>query len=112
MALTVQEGMQALQPLRKCGRLWNGSALLVKTILAYNMDWGQREYYLSSVANTIVLNPLGEMEVKGLSTVPMFMAGAFQKYGIGVQVVREGKFKGAVEPYLLTKLSPEKPATK
>ncbi len=94
---TLREVRAALERFRAAG----------KTILAYNMDWGQREYYLSSVANTIVLNPLGEMEVKGLSTVPMFLAGAFQKYGIGVQVVREGKFKGAVEPYLLTKLSPE-----
>ena len=78
-----------------------------KTVLAYNMNWGQQEYYLSSVANTIVLNPLGEMEVKGLSTQPMFLSGALQKYGIGVQVVRVGKFKGAVEPLVLTKLSPD-----
>ena len=70
---TLKEVRTALERFRAAG----------KTILAYNMDWGQREYYLGSVANTIVLNPLGEMEVKGLSTVPMFMAGAFQKYGIG-----------------------------
>jgi len=94
---TLKEVRAALERFRAAG----------KTIVAYNMDWGQREYYLSSVANTIVLNPLGEMEVKGLSTQPMFMAGALQKYGIGVQVIREGKYKGAVEPYLLTKLSPE-----
>jgi len=94
---TLKEVRAALERFRAAG----------KTIVAYNMDWGQREYYLSSVANTIVLNPLGEMQVKGLATQPMFLAGAFQKYGIDVQVVREGKFKGAVEPYVLTKLSPD-----
>jgi len=94
---TLKEVRSALERFRAAG----------KTIVAYNMDWGQREYYLSSVANTIVLNPLGEMEVKGLSIQPMFMAGALQKYGLGVQVIREGKYKSAVEPYLLTKLSPE-----
>lgn len=78
-----------------------------KTIVAYNTDWKQREYYLSSVANTIVLNPLGEMELKGLSSQPQFLTGALQKYGIGVQVIRVGKFKSAAEPFLLTKLSPE-----
>jgi protease-4 len=78
-----------------------------KKVVAYGMDWGKREYYLSSVADTIVLNPLGLMEINGLSSQPMFLAGALQKYGIGVQVVRVGKFKGAVEPYILTKLSPE-----
>ncbi|MFN6571130.1 signal peptide peptidase SppA [Dendronalium sp. ChiSLP03b] len=78
-----------------------------KKIVAYGMDWGKREYYLSSVADTIVLNPLGLMEINGLSSQPMFLAGALQKYGIGVQIVRVGKFKGAVEPFILTKLSPE-----
>ncbi len=94
---TLKEVRQALEKCRAAG----------KKIIAYGLDLGQREYYLSSVADTIVVNPVGEMEVKGLSTQPMFLAGAFQKYGIGVQVVREGKFKGAVEPYVLTKLSPE-----
>ena len=94
---TLKEVRAALERFRAAG----------KTILAYNMDWVQGEYYLSSVANTIVVNPLGQMAVKGLSTQPMFLAGALQKYGIGVQVIREGKYKGAVEPFLLTKLSPE-----
>jgi protease-4 len=78
-----------------------------KKILAYGMDWSKREYYLSSVADNIILNPVGMMEINGLSSQPMFLAGAFQKYGIGVQVVRVGKFKGAVEPLILDKLSPE-----
>ncbi|MBR8839665.1 MAG: signal peptide peptidase SppA [Stigonema ocellatum SAG 48.90 = DSM 106950] len=94
---TLKEIRQALEKCRAAG----------KKIVAYGLDWGQREYYLSSVADTIVVNPLGEMDIKGLSTQPMFLAGAFQKYGIGVQVVREGKFKGAVEPYVLTKFSAE-----
>ena len=94
---TLKEVRQALERFRSSG----------KPILAYNMDWGQRDYYLGSVADTVLVNPLGEMEVKGLSTQPMFLAGAFQKYGVGVQVTRVGKFKGAVEPYVLTKLSPE-----
>ena len=78
-----------------------------KTILAYNMNWGERDYYLSSVANTIFLNPLGALEINGLSAQPVFLAGALEKYGIGVQVIRVGKFKAAVEPFILTKLSPE-----
>jgi protease-4 len=78
-----------------------------KKVIAYGMEWSEREYYLSSVADTVVVNPLGGMEVNGFSSQPMFLAGALQKYGVGVQVIRVGKFKGAVEPYILTKLSPE-----
>lgn len=94
---TLKEVRQALEKFRASG----------KKIVAYGMDWGEKEYYLSSVADNIVVNPLGAIEVNGFSTQPLFLAGAFQKYGVGVQVVRVGKFKGAVEPYLLTKLSPE-----
>jgi len=94
---TFKEIRQALAKFRAAG----------KKVVAYGMDWGEREYYLSSVADTIVLNPLGAMEINGLSSQPMFLAGALQKYGIGVQVVRVGKFKGAVEPFVLDKLSPE-----
>ena len=37
----------------------------------------------------------------------MFLAGALEKFGDGVQIVRVGKFKGAVEPLVLKQLSPE-----
>jgi protease IV len=97
-------GYASLKEIRKALEEFRASG---KKIVAYGNDWSEKEYYLSSVADSIVLNPLGMMEVNGLSSQPLFLAGALQKYGIGVQVVRVGKFKGAVEPFLLTKLSPE-----
>lgn len=97
-------GYASLKEIRKALEEFRASG---KKIVAYGSDWSKKEYYLSSVADSIVLNPLGMMEVNGLSSQPMFLAGALQKYGIGVQVVRVGKFKGAVEPFILKKLSPE-----
>ncbi|MBD2743187.1 signal peptide peptidase SppA [Coleofasciculus sp. FACHB-1120] len=94
---TLKEVRSALEKFRKSG----------KKIVAYNMDLGKREYYLSSVADTIVMNPLGTIEMNGLRSESIFLTGALQKYGVGVQVIRVGKFKAAVEPYVLTKLSPE-----
>jgi protease IV len=94
---TLKEVRGALEKFRASG----------KKVIAYGNEWGEREYYLSSVADTVVLNPLGGMEVNGFSSQPMFLAGAFQKYGVGVQVVRVGKFKSAIEPLVLNKLSPE-----
>jgi protease-4 len=94
---TMKEIRQALEKFRASG----------KRIIAYAKDWSEQQYYLSSVADTVVLNPLGGMEVNGLSSQPLFLTGALQKFGIGVQVVRVGKFKGGVEPYVLNKLSPE-----
>lgn len=97
-------GYASLKEIRKALEEFRAAG---KKIVAYGSDWSEKEYYVSSVADSIVLNPLGMMEVNGLSLQPMFLAGALQKYGIGVQVVRVGKFKGAVEPFILTKLSPE-----
>ena len=78
-----------------------------KPIFAYQMDWNERDYYLGSVANTIAINPYGSLEINGFSSQAMFLTGAFEKYGVGVQVTRVGKYKSAVEPFLLKQMSPE-----
>jgi protease-4 len=76
-----------------------------KTVLAYNVDWGKHDYYLASAANTLVVNPAGHLEINGLAAEPVFFADAFQKYGIEVQVTRVGKYKSAVEPFILNRMS-------
>jgi protease IV len=94
---TLREVRQALQRFRDSG----------KKIIAYGVDWREKEYYLGSVANTVAINPIGSFELNGLSSEPMFYAGALQKFGVGIQVTRVGKYKSAVEPLLLTKMSAE-----
>ena len=94
---TLKEVREALERFRKSG----------KKIIAYDVDLGEKEYYLSSVADTVILNPMGALEINGFSSQPLFYTGALQKYGVGVQVLRVGKYKSAVEPFLLKKLSLE-----
>ena len=94
---TLKEIRRALSNFRDTG----------KKVVAYGVGWGEKEYYLSSVADTVMVNPYGGMEINGLSSQPMFLAGALEKFGVGVQIVRVGKFKGAVEPLVLKQLSPE-----
>jgi len=94
---TLKEVRKALERFRSAG----------KRIIAYDVDFGKQEYYLSSVADTVVLNPMGSLQISGFSSQPLFYTGALQKFGIGVQVIRVGKYKSAVEPFLLKKLSPE-----
>jgi protease-4 len=67
----------------------------------------QQCYYLSTAADKIYVNPGSMVEFKGLSSEVMFYKNALEKLGIDVQVTRHGKFKGAVEPYILDKLSEE-----
>jgi protease-4 len=67
----------------------------------------QECYYLSSVADKIYINPSSMVDFKGLSSEVMFYKKALEKIGVEVQVTRHGKFKGAVEPFILDKLSDE-----
>lgn len=76
-----------------------------KFIVAYSNSYSQKEYYLNSVADTIYLNPGGEVDFKGLSTEVMFFKDFQDKSGIQMEVIRHGKYKSAVEPFLSNKMS-------
>jgi len=70
----------------------------------------QECYYLSTAADKIYINPESMVDFKGLSSEVMFYKKALEKIGVEVQVVRHGKFKGAVEPFILDRLSEENKA--
>ncbi len=76
-----------------------------KFIVAYGDIYTQKDYYLSSVADTIYLNPAGMMEFKGLSSERLYFKDFQEKSGFKMEVVRLGKYKSAVEPYLANEMS-------
>jgi len=96
---TTEEIRNALEKFRKT------SGKFVIAWSDYVME--QEGYYLSTVADKIYISPGSMVDFKGLSGDVMFYKNALEKLGIEVQVIRHGKFKGAVEPYILDKLSKE-----
>jgi len=90
-----KELRQALDDFKKSG----------KFVMAYSNDCSQRDYYLNSVANTVYLNPAGDLDFKGLSTEIMFFKDLQEKSGVKMEVIRHGKYKSAVEPFLENKMS-------
>jgi protease-4 len=78
-----------------------------KFILAYSEYYSQKAYYLASVADKIYLNPQGAIEFKGLSAELMFFKNALAKLEVEPQIIRHGKFKSAIEPFILDKMSDE-----
>ena len=76
-----------------------------KFVMAYANSYSQKEYYLNSVANTVYLNPVGDMDFKGLSAEIMFFKDFQEKSGLKMEVIRHGKYKSAVEPFLENKMS-------
>ncbi|MEC8610597.1 MAG: signal peptide peptidase SppA, partial [Bacteroidota bacterium] len=78
-----------------------------KFILAYSEVYSQSAYYLASVADKLYLHPEGMIEFKGLFYEGMFFKNAFEKLEIEPQIIRLGKFKSAIEPFVLEQMSAE-----
>lgn len=76
-----------------------------KKIYAYNENYSERDYYLASTADKLYINKFGFIELNGFAADMLFFRNALDKYGVNVQVTRVGKYKSAVEPYLLDKMS-------
>lgn len=78
-----------------------------KFIVAYSEYYSEGGYYLASVADSIYMNPIGEVEFNGLSAQLSFFKGTLEKIGLEPQVFRVGDFKSAVEPFIREDASEE-----
>ena len=76
-----------------------------KFITAYADFYTSKNYYLSSVADSIYVTPYGGVDFKGLSSERLFYKDFQEKYGVKMEVIRHGKYKSAVEGYLNNKMS-------
>lgn len=77
-----------------------------KFIVAYSDTYTQNLYYLSSVADKVLLNPQGMLEWRGLAATPMFFKDLLEKIGVEMQIFKVGTYKSAVEPFISTEMSP------
>jgi protease IV len=92
---TLDEIREALAGFKKTG----------KFVIAYSEMYTQGSYYLASVSDAIYMNPEGILEFRGLRSDVMFYKKALEKIGVDVQVIREGRYKSAVEPFLQESMS-------
>ena len=77
-----------------------------KWLLAYGDSYSQADYYAVSGASELWLNPIGSVDIHGLSGTTLFYTGLLEKLGVKMQILRVGTFKSAVEPYFLKEMSP------
>jgi len=78
-----------------------------KFIYAYNEMYPQRDYFLASVADSVFLNPVGNLDFRGLASEVLYYKDLQEQSGVKMEVVRHGKYKSAVEPYLNDEMSEE-----
>lgn len=93
----LRELRQALQDFKASG----------KFVMAYADVYSQKDFYLNSVADSVFLNPIGMIDFKGLSVEILYLKDLQDKTGIKMEVLRHGKYKSAVEPYLENTMSAE-----
>jgi len=76
-----------------------------KFITAYSDAYSQKNYYLSSVADSLFLNPVGSIDFHGLTSERMYFKDFQDKYGVKMEVIRHGKYKSAMEGFLANEMS-------
>ena len=91
-----QELRQALVEFKESG----------KWVVAYGDSYGKTAYYLSSVADSVLLNPEGNVDFGGMASQIMFYKDVMEKVGVKMQVFKVGTYKSAVEPFICTEMSP------
>ena len=101
----INGGMASVEEIRNALKTFRDSC--DKPIYAYSDTYGQKAYYLASVADKIVVHPLGSIDFRGLGGQMAFYKNALEKLGVEAQIVRHGKFKAAVEPFMLDRMSEE-----
>ena len=78
-----------------------------KFVYAYGYEgYTQGDYYVATAADSILLNPIGAVDVHGLASVTPYYKKLLDKVGVEMQVVRVGTYKSAVEPFMLDDISP------
>ena len=78
-----------------------------KFVVAYSKYMTQGGYHMSSVADEIIMNPLGFVDFRGLSSTRTFYKGMMDKMGVKMEVYYAGKFKSATEPFRRKNMSAE-----
>ena len=99
---TIPSGIATIEEIRNALLDFKSSK---KFIVSYSEEYTQKAYYIASVSDKVYLYPEGALDFKGLNGEVMFFKGLLDKLDVDVQILRHGKFKSAVEPFVLDKMS-------
>ncbi len=98
----IMAGLAQTQAIRKALHEFKESG---KFIYTYGDFYMQKDYYLASVADSVFLNPVGVLDFRGLSSEVLFFKDLQEKTGVKLEVIRHGKYKSAVEPFIANEMS-------
>lgn len=102
---SLSSGIASLKEIRTALQAFKKSS--GKFIYSYSESYSQGAYYLASVADSVYLNPQGDLDFRGIGASLMFFKGTLEKLELEPEIIRHGKFKSAIEPFILDKMSKE-----
>lgn len=76
-----------------------------KWIFSYGDNYTQGNYNIACSSDSIFINPIGMVDIHGLSSTVVYFKDMLDKIGVDVQVVKVGTYKSAVEPFILNDMS-------
>ena len=76
-----------------------------KFVYAYSDMYGQSGYFLSSVGDSVFINPNGMVDMRGYGSMIPYMKNMLDKFGVSMNVFYAGNFKSATEPFRFTEMS-------
>lgn len=76
-----------------------------KWVVAYADNYDQANYFVATAADKVILNPIGMVDIHGLSAKTFYLKDLLDKIGLDMQVVKVGTYKSAVEPLLMSEMS-------
>ncbi|MGM0566737.1 MAG: signal peptide peptidase SppA [Bacteroidota bacterium] len=98
----IQAGLATIQEIRDALADFKESG---KFIVSYSEFYSQTGYYMASVSDSVILHPEGDMMFKGINAEVMFFKDMLDKLDVEAQIIRHGKFKSAVEPFMMDHMS-------
>ena len=99
---SIDVGMANLEEIRNALLDFKDSEKFIFSYAEYYTHW---TYYLATVSDKIYVNPVGGLQFVGLGSELLFFKKALEKIGVEPIILRHGKFKSAVEPFMLDKMS-------
>ncbi|MFB6421944.1 MAG: signal peptide peptidase SppA [Candidatus Malihini olakiniferum] len=108
MVLDLKDFVSADQPsLQFMGKALHEFRESGKPIFAIGDSYSQTQYYLASFANTVLITPQGNVDLRGFATNGIYYKSLLKKLNISSHIFRVGTYKSAVEPFLRDNMSPE-----
>ena len=100
-----QMNRAGINQLETIGKALNNFKKNGKQVIAAEDYYTQSQYFLASYADTIVVNPMGGVDIHGLGVYRLYFKDAIDRLKINYNIFKVGTYKSALEPFTRTNMS-------